>query len=318
MITERIQDRARGRWRSLLPQLGVAESFLSNKHGPCPMCGGTDRWRWDDKAGSGSWICSHCGAGSGVDLVMRVNGCEFLPAKRMIEDLLPSTVVAPVKAERVVDVDRLRAIWRTAEPLTGTDPASWYLTGRGLSCDTWPTQLRFLPRATYVHDDKTKTQHPALVAHYVSPDASEMTLHFTYLDSVGRKASVPKVRKLAAGKMPRGGAVRLANSAETMGVAEGIETALSASKMFDVPVWATLSAGALMKWEPPPTARNVIVFGDSDTSLTGQLAAYSLAYRLRKEGINAEVRLPDQMDSDWNDMLGVLSRPETIRMEAAE
>ena len=249
---------------------------------------------------------------------MRINGVEFIQAKRMIEDLLPSTVVVAPKAARVVDMDRLKAIWRSAEPLSGSDPASWYLAGRGIAPDAWPTQIRFLPRASYVHDDKTKTQHPAMVAQYVSPDASEMTLHFTYLDSVGRKANVPKVRKLAVGKMPNGGAVRLASSAPTMGIAEGIETALSAAKLFDVPVWSALTAGALMKWQPPPTARHVIVFGDADTSLTGQLAAYSLAYRLRREGIDAEVRLPDQIGTDWNDILAVTTRPEPIRMEAAE
>ena len=55
MRFERIQDKAIGRWRTLLPFLGVEERFLSSKHGPCPICGGTDRFRWDDKAGSGSY-----------------------------------------------------------------------------------------------------------------------------------------------------------------------------------------------------------------------------------------------------------------------
>ena len=28
-------ERARGRWREILPQLGVETRFLVNKHGPC-------------------------------------------------------------------------------------------------------------------------------------------------------------------------------------------------------------------------------------------------------------------------------------------
>ena len=26
------------------------------KHGPCPMCGSSDRYRFDDKGGSGSYL----------------------------------------------------------------------------------------------------------------------------------------------------------------------------------------------------------------------------------------------------------------------
>jgi putative DNA primase/helicase len=48
-------DRARGRWREILPQLGIDPRFLSNKQGPCPMCGGKTRFRFDDRDGSGSY-----------------------------------------------------------------------------------------------------------------------------------------------------------------------------------------------------------------------------------------------------------------------
>ena len=41
--------RAFGRWRSILPALGVGANFLSKKAGPCPFCGGTDRFVFDDK-----------------------------------------------------------------------------------------------------------------------------------------------------------------------------------------------------------------------------------------------------------------------------
>ena len=38
-------DRARGRWREILPRLGLEPQFLVKKHGPCPLCGGKDRFR---------------------------------------------------------------------------------------------------------------------------------------------------------------------------------------------------------------------------------------------------------------------------------
>lgn len=305
MRSERIHDRAMGKWRSLLPALGVPEAFLTGRHGPCPLCGGTDRFRWDDRAGSGSYICSKCGAGSGVDLVMKVNGVPFIEAKKLIEQHLPAAVVDLRTAKREAGhTDRFVSLWRAGRLLDGNDPASWYLARRGLKLQAHPTALRFLPKASYWHEDRTRTEHPAMAALFSAPDRSASTVHFTYLDGAGRKADVPKPKKLAPGKIAPGGAVRLGNSAETMGIAEGIETALSAAQIDGVPVWAALSAGGLMKWQPPPRARNVIVYGDHDESYTGQHAAYSLAYRLKTEGFNVEVRLPPET-GDWNDMLQV-------------
>ena len=76
----RIQDLTRGRWPDLLQQLGgLSADQLTDTHQPCPLCGGTDRYRFDDKDGSGSWYCNQCGGkrqsgggGSGMDLLMRV------------------------------------------------------------------------------------------------------------------------------------------------------------------------------------------------------------------------------------------------------
>jgi putative DNA primase/helicase len=306
MQFERIQDRAIGRWRNLLPAIGIHEQFLSRKHGPCPMCGGTDRFRWDDKAGSGSFYCNQCGAGSGVDLVMKFKGMTFIEAKRLIEEHLPSAVVEVPKAKRSSDnIDRLESVWRAALPLDGDDPASLYLARRGLSFEG-VASLRWIAKFSYYHDDKSKTEHPVMLALFVGPDRAKHTIQYTYLDSNGRKAEVPKPRKLAPAQIPHGGAVRLAPSADTMGIAEGVETAMAASKLFDVPVWSALSAGGMLKWQPPITARNIIVFGDNDANCTGQAAAWSLAHRLNIEGLRAEVRIPD-LEGDWNDVLGASS-----------
>jgi putative DNA primase/helicase len=312
----RIQDRACGKWASILPAIGIPKAYLANKHGPCPICGGKDRFRFDDKGGSGSFYCNACGAGSGVDLVMRVRKVEFAEARRLIEEQLPSAVVAKPKAQRGIDPAVFVDMWRAARPLNGIDPPSKYLMSRGLSFDTFPSQLRFMPRMTYHHEDKRRSEHPAMLALFVAPDAASATVHITYLDDYGRKADVPKSRKLAPGPIPPGGAVRLASSAESMGIAEGIETALSAARLFGMPVWAALSANGLMKWQPPKTVRHVTVFGDTDDSFTGQHKAYALACRLRTEGFAVDVALPEQMGTDWNDEL--MAVVETPVREAAE
>ena len=45
-----------------------------------------------------------------------------------------------------------------------------------------------------------------------------------------------------------------------------------------------------------------MIFGDNDASFAGQAAAFSLAERLRAEGITTVVELPDGADKDWNDV----------------
>ncbi|NBW15337.1 MAG: hypothetical protein EBR82_45815, partial [Caulobacteraceae bacterium] len=80
-----ILDAARGRWPDLLSQLaGLTPEQLTNKHQPCPLCGGEDRYRFDDIDGNGSWFCNQCGgkdhtggAGSGMDMLMRRTGLTY-------------------------------------------------------------------------------------------------------------------------------------------------------------------------------------------------------------------------------------------------
>ena len=102
---------ASGRWKELLSALtGLAPEQLSNRHQPCPLCGGRDRYRFDDRDGSGSWFCNQCGgrnrrggAGSGMDLLMRANGWCFTEASRQVErylGLVPAAEAAPRRRRR--------------------------------------------------------------------------------------------------------------------------------------------------------------------------------------------------------------------------
>lgn len=54
---EHIQSQANGYYVSrIFPAVGIKLHSNHNKHQPCPMCGGSDRFRCDDKNGTGSWI----------------------------------------------------------------------------------------------------------------------------------------------------------------------------------------------------------------------------------------------------------------------
>lgn len=71
-VIREVKLKAKGQWQNILSNLG-AEVPL-NTHTACPHCGGKDRFRFDDKDGDGTFICSQCGAGDGLDLVQRVIG----------------------------------------------------------------------------------------------------------------------------------------------------------------------------------------------------------------------------------------------------
>jgi putative DNA primase/helicase len=84
---------ADGQWPRLLIELaGLAPEQLENRHQPCPACGGTDRYRWDNDDGPGGWFCNQCGGkdhsgggGNGLDLLLRLSGWDFQTAVRRVE-----------------------------------------------------------------------------------------------------------------------------------------------------------------------------------------------------------------------------------------
>ena len=90
-------ERARNRWREILPQLGVETRFLTNRHGPCPLCGGRDRYRFDDKDGDVSYYCGQCGAGVGIILLRKLHGWDFKTACDEIDKII-GTESVPVAA----------------------------------------------------------------------------------------------------------------------------------------------------------------------------------------------------------------------------
>ena len=57
---------ARGRWEEILSRIGYPFTATApNEHVACPMCGGVDRFRFDNENGDGSFICSQ-GTGEAI------------------------------------------------------------------------------------------------------------------------------------------------------------------------------------------------------------------------------------------------------------
>jgi len=70
---EQARALARGRWEDILGRLDYHVTPDTNQHSACPVCGGTDRFRFDNENGTGSFICSQgtgkTVAGDGLSLL---------------------------------------------------------------------------------------------------------------------------------------------------------------------------------------------------------------------------------------------------------
>ncbi|HEV7418208.1 MAG TPA: toprim domain-containing protein [Tianweitania sediminis] len=300
-------ERARGRWQGILSTLGVPAALLNpRKHQSCPFCGGKDRFRYTNHADDGRFICNGCGNGTGVDLLMKFKGWDFATAAKEVEAILgdvPLQRTAP-KADNDADARAaMQKLWKSAAPITSGDFVDRYLASRCVSQSEYPLFLRKVERLRHEDADNQVSWHPAMVAKVTAPDGKPVNVHRTYLTSDGAKAAVDPVRKLMRGGIAKGSSVRLFDSGPVMGVAEGIETALAASELFRIPVWAAINSTLMTSWEPPEGTSQVLIFGDNDPKFGGQAAANALAHRIACKDISVRVEIPEKQGQDWNDVL---------------
>ena len=126
-----IVETARGRWPEILAVAGIDESHLTNKHGPCPICGGKDRFRFDDLEGRGTFICTHCGAGDGLKLLELQLKTDFKGAAGFAEKYLGIEPGDGVKLTRryIGTAEKAIAAWTELQP---APPSHAYLKRKGI------------------------------------------------------------------------------------------------------------------------------------------------------------------------------------------
>jgi putative DNA primase/helicase len=179
-------------------------------------------------------------------------------------------------------------IWAAARPIQHTIVAE-YLERRGIAMH--PPSLR------------CRIDRPAMVAGVQRPDGKVVAIQLLKLTSTGDKAPVSQPR-MTLGALG-GGAVRFGPAAEVMGIAEGIETALSAMELSGVTVWASLGSARLHQVELPPEVKEVHIFVDNDEA--GRLAAKRAADVHAKAGRRVYLRSPPDECGDWNDFLNLIA-----------
>ena len=317
---EAVKQRAHGRWSEILAGEGVDERILKHRNGPCPLCGGTDRFQYTDKFGEGNYHCRQCGPGGGFKLLQAINGVDFNTVLRNVEralGVLPASVPANTPAHTgEPSADRMRKlvqrIWGEARPVTAGDEVDRYLGGRGLALPVYPAVLRFHPALGYYEKDgagksRKCAEYPAMLACIQGADGHAVTLHRTYLKDGAKLKAADAKKVLSAGI--NGAAVRLFEPTHELAVCEGIETGIALHLATAKPVWAGISAGNLEKLWLPDSVRKVCIYADNDADgdFAGQCFGFALARRLKRENKTASSRqvqvfVPRQAGADWADV----------------
>lgn len=228
----------------------------------------------------------HCFAGCSASDVLRA-----LEARRLLDPAAASSA----EVGRSTCDDGLRdaalRIWSEARSIGGT-PAAHYLAARGLASNS--PELRFHPRTPSGRQPLTRYR-PALIA-AVRDDSGVTGIHRTFIGSAGERRAIGRSGLGRFGS----GAVRLGGAARRMGLAEGIETALAATALFDVPCWATLGAGRFGLVSLPIYVSELLLFLDHDS---GGRRAEALARQAFAHIARIEAFYPPRRGDDWNDVL---------------
>ena len=288
---------AQGRWHSILESFDVPPRFLTGKHTACPLCqDGKDRFRFDDKDGSGSYFCSQCGAGDGFGFLKRLTGMEFKEVAAKVDELLPGTT----KAKPVLKTDPLIVLGKIRKGIRDGNEVKQYLNGRGLHYHAALNESEY----PYYDQGKKLGDFPIMVGRIVDADNNFITYHITYIKN-GHKAEVPSAKKImpihTLAKTVSGGAVRLGEDVDHICVTEGIETALAVYEKTGMTVWAAISSGGMERLQVPDSVTHIDIYGDNDASFAGHKAAYTLAHRMAVAGVRVTVQFPKAVGSDFAD-----------------
>lgn len=303
--------------------------------GPCPTCGGRDRFSISQV--KHKWHCRGHGGGHGaIGMVMHIAGLSFLEScENLTGEPNPSGRQAkPLSEEQKAEFNRRRqeaqarqrqreaeeqayrddtretaqAIWNASQPIDGT-LAQTYLMSRGLP-EFESDVIRFHRSLPYPNGKR----YPALVARVDDLAGNLAAVWRIFLRDDGRKADVPDA-KLGLGPAG-GGAVRIGGMGRKIGVAEGVETALAAWHLVDkaFPVWAALSTSGMIGIELPLGVEHVCIFPDGDapirkrghefepTKPAGRQAAEALRSRLLSQGVACTIAAEPAPGRDYLDI----------------
>lgn len=294
-------DFVKGRWAEIFDHYKMPP-ITGSKHykGECPICKSKGSIRIDDKDGSGSWICK-CGNGNGWKLLMLATGREWKDLAAEIDRVFGNDTSDDVRVEKKPDPGiGVRERFLAMPYLMASDVVE-YLNSRGI----YRIPRRDVRYSAGEYDDDAKRKVPCMFAIASNDMGEPIYTHVTYIEN-GKKAKVPTQKKMRTVREFDGSvAVKLSQPSAVLGIAEGIETALSAEAIYKIPTWAALSAALLERFVAPVGTEALYIFADNDWNGTGLAAAFDCAKKnlLKAGGVaRVHVRWPKTVN-DFNDLL---------------
>ncbi len=295
-----IANAARGQWGRIFPALSITVP-AKGKHGVCPVCGGKDRFRVDDKEGRGTWFCNQCDpqAGDGIALVSNVTGKSPKEAAELVAQVLGLSTGLDMETiktnedrakqqaehERQNEQARHRIAAELAQDiLIHCKPAKGhpYLVGKGLS------ECEALILQSPVAD---KAQGLLVVPLYNA--AGELTTCQT-MDDRGNKY-------LLAGGRKAGSFYCIAGS-EVLAICEGYATGLSVHLATGLTVYCAIDAGNLRTVSETVRAQyphaEIILAADNDADHQENIGL--IKAQVAADAVGGVVALPP-VSGDWND-----------------
>ncbi|EFU4365313.1 DNA primase, partial [Salmonella enterica] len=280
-----------GHWPNILPALGV--KVIKNRHQACPVCGGSDRFRFDDKEGRGTWFCNQCGAGDGLKLVEKVFGVTPSEAAGRVNavtgNLSPVAPEVIAAAETETNADRQAAAALAVRLMEKTRPATGnaYLTRKG-----FPVLECLMLTVMHKTGGVTFRAGDVVVPLYEDTGAL-VNLQLINADSLKRTLKGGQVKgacHIIEGKKQAG---------KRLWIAEGYATALTVHHLTGETVMVALSSvnllslASLARQKYP--ACQIVLAADRDLNGDGQSKAAAAA-----DACESIVALPPVF-GDWND-----------------
>ncbi|ASO99860.1 TPA: DUF927 domain-containing protein [Enterobacter hormaechei] len=307
-LIREVTTAAAGNWPYVLAGLSIDVPDSSRRHAPCPACGGTDRFRFDDN-GRGSFICNQCGAGDGLDLIKRVNNCDTTEAAHLAADVLGIDY-------RAAETDPTAASQRR-EQMESERQQREQERQKQAAEDAEQRRATFASLYAEKRQSVTQGESEYLMAKgldgFTFPLLPDGSVLLELVDESGAVAAAQTItpqgeKRLLTGSAKRGAyhAVNAPESPQSVLIAEGLATALSVHQMRpDALTVAAIDAGNLlpvaevMRRKHPDA--QIIVAADNDhhddQPNTGKTAAEKAAL-----SVAGWVSLPPtDYKADWND-----------------
>jgi hypothetical protein len=286
--------------------------------GPCPLCGGEDRFALHPTRG---WLCRGCNldGGDAIALVRHLEGgCGFAEAVTILvgERAVSGAAYHPVAAARERtrraaeehaerEASARKALKQFDEASRDLGPAMVWLRDvrklRGFERLIGPT-LRFHPEVPWLDEGDTLTRHPALLAlmRDVVTDRP-VAVHRTALSPDGRTKIGRKMRGPT-----RGAAIKIErrwSNRETLAVAEGLESALAGRQLGMRRIWAMGSTGSIAKLPVLDGVTRLILCRENDENGASAKACAECGDRWRQAGREVQIVQPPPHLSDLNDLV---------------